>query len=378
MTYLKTTSISMALAAVLGATSAFAGETPPTFVELDANANGQVSFSEFATQMKANGEALTSAQRQFNVISGGAQSFTAEQYENSFTVKGDIKAGETDSLVVMPSESTAVKGAVEANETLDATPQVKSDKAMDNEAMDDEAMEEDSMESETSVDMDTSTSTEIMEDDSMKSNTMESDSMREPSMEEPAMVEPTMEKMDSETMEDDVMESDPMQETETMKDSVTVKMDSEMNSATDMAIDPMLESESKMDTEAETNMSLDTDTTLDTDTPLDIETSLDEKVMSDTETTIDSPQVEDSELNIDPTEEAVQPESDTSYDTEFSLPDVPEKPVLDDAESNTEIEARNETDSDITVEENQGLEEPEIDLDIKSDVETDLEANPDE
>ena len=45
MTYLKSTSIALALSAVLGASAAYAGGDKPSFIELDANADGQVSMT---------------------------------------------------------------------------------------------------------------------------------------------------------------------------------------------------------------------------------------------------------------------------------------------------------------------------------------------
>ena len=328
MTYLKTTSIAMALAAILGAGSALAGDTPPTFSDLDTDANGQVSFSEFAKYKEKEGKTLTNAQRQFNVISGGSESFSAEQYEKSFAVKGEVDARETDSVVVMPSESTAVKGAVDSgvivdefDETPDADPQVQDEQPMSDDAMDTES-----------------------------------------------------------TMETDSVDTDVMLDTETDVQTETVIETDLGLEENEIALDPDVPSafETTTDSDVGVETGVEGDAILQTDPALESPTlenpALENEVMSDTETTIDSPQVEGSELNIDPTVDAVTGETDTSYETEFSVPEAPETPSLEE----TDPVVESEMESDVELQENMTLEEDsDVDLDIKSDVETDLETESD-
>ena len=157
MTYLKSTSIAMALTAILGASSAFAGDTPPSFSELDADANGQVSLSEFAKHNEKKGKTLTNAQRQFNVISAGNESFTADQYESSFAVKGEVDARDTDPVVVMPSEPTSVKGAVDSGavvDEFDETPEAEA-QVQDKQTMSDDVVQVEDEDIEADVEVET-------------------------------------------------------------------------------------------------------------------------------------------------------------------------------------------------------------------------------
>ncbi|WP_416879292.1 hypothetical protein [Litorimonas sp.] len=352
MTYLKTTSIAMALAAILGAGSAFAGDTPPTFSDLDTDANGQVSFSEFAKYKEKEGKTLTNAQRQFNVISGGSESFSAEQYEKSFAVKGEVDARETDSVVVMPSDSTAVKGAVDSgvivdefDETPDADPQAQDAQIQDEQSMSDDAME-------------TETESMEMDEEPVEAETMDTES----------------------TMETDPVDADATLDTETdVQTETDVETDIGLEE-NEIALDPDVPSafETTTDSDVQVETGVEGDAILQTDPALESPTlenpALENEVMSDTETTIDSPQVEGSDLNIDPTVDAVTGENDTSYETEFSVPEAPETPTLDE----TDPVVESEMESDVELQENMTLEEDsDVDLDIKSDVETDLESESD-
>lgn len=371
MTYLKTTSIAMALSAVLGATSAFAGDMPPTFSELDADANGQVTFSEFAKHKEKEGKTLTNAQRQFNVISGGNQSFTAEQYESSFAVKGEVDARETDPVVVMPTESNAVEGEADSGvvvdefdetpsnepQVQDVEPQVQGEQSMPDDDMEADAMEseDEAMEMQNDA-MEAETDVMEMEEDAMEVETMDSDTLR-----------------GSDPVDTDArLDTDTDIQTET---EVETEMGLEEN---EIALDPEIptaiettESDPQVKTGAEGGTIFETDPAL--ESPIPENPTLDNEVMSDTETTIDSPQVEDSELNIDPTVDVITGENNTSYETEFSVPEAPETPTLDE----TDPVVESERESDVEVEENLTLEEQEMDLDVRSDVEQNLETDTD-
>jgi hypothetical protein len=122
MTYLKTTTLTLT-AAFFALGTAHAYDAPSSFTEIDTDANGQVNFTEYAYDAQLRGQSLTIAMRQFNVISGGEQTFNQEQYTASFAIQGEIEARNTEKTVLMPIESTAVLGEVATGIVIEDTQQ---------------------------------------------------------------------------------------------------------------------------------------------------------------------------------------------------------------------------------------------------------------
>ncbi|RKQ69606.1 clathrin light subunit [Litorimonas taeanensis] len=116
MTNFKKTTTSFLTAALLGSAMsmgiAHAQDAPSPFASLDVDANGQVNFSEYAKDAEMRGQSIEAAMRQFNVISGGEQTFNQSQYAASFAVQGEINTQQGGNTVIMPVEPSAVMGEV--------------------------------------------------------------------------------------------------------------------------------------------------------------------------------------------------------------------------------------------------------------------------
>ncbi|WP_416878685.1 hypothetical protein [Litorimonas sp.] len=113
MTYLKTTSIALALSAVLGASAAYAGDKAPTFADLDANADGQVNITEFTAAPGMDAYTTSEITAKFNAISEGTDTFNEAQYEITLDSSGE-------STVLTPENPSDVMGAVETEDDYDA------------------------------------------------------------------------------------------------------------------------------------------------------------------------------------------------------------------------------------------------------------------
>jgi len=123
MTYLKTLITAATATSILAGTSAIANDAPASFKQLDQDKNSIINFSEYAIDAQKHEQDLTTALRQFNVISNGEQTFTQEQYASSFALQGGITARDSDKTVIMPAESEKVLGAIATGvilEDLDA------------------------------------------------------------------------------------------------------------------------------------------------------------------------------------------------------------------------------------------------------------------
>lgn len=112
MTYMKTSMIALTAIGLFSASFATANDAPASFETLDQDSNGVVNFSEFVIESERRDQNMTTALRQFNVISGGDQTFTQDQYAAAFALQGNIEAKDTDKTVIMPVESEKVLGAV--------------------------------------------------------------------------------------------------------------------------------------------------------------------------------------------------------------------------------------------------------------------------
>eukprot|EP00919_Chromeraceae_sp_WS-2016_P080482 GHVR01190319.1.p2 GENE.GHVR01190319.1~~GHVR01190319.1.p2 ORF type:complete len:176 (-),score=29.92 GHVR01190319.1:1061-1588(-) len=123
MTYLKTTSMALVLTAVLGTSAAYAGEDNlPSFIALDANADGQVDITEFTAAPGMDAYSTSEITAKFNGISDGADTFSEAQYEIVL-----MPAPVEDATIVTPENPSDVMGAVETDESYDAEADIEAD-----------------------------------------------------------------------------------------------------------------------------------------------------------------------------------------------------------------------------------------------------------
>tara|TARA_R110002020_G_scaffold19320_3_gene66990 strand:- start:488 stop:1030 length:543 start_codon:yes stop_codon:yes gene_type:complete len=124
MTYLKTTSIALALSAVVGASAAYAGDKAPTFTDLDANADGQVNITEFTAAPGMDAYTTSEITAKFNAISEGTDTFNEAQYEITLDSAGD-------STVLTPENPSDVMGAVETEDDYNSEVEIETDSDME-------------------------------------------------------------------------------------------------------------------------------------------------------------------------------------------------------------------------------------------------------
>lgn len=155
MTYLKSTSIALALSAVLGASAAYAGGDKPTFTELDANADGQVSMTEFTEAPGMEDHTTSEITSKFYDISEGADDFSEDQYTSALAEK-------KDSTTITTEESSDVMGAVETNDDYDAEVGIETDSDLELES-DLETVDPDAS-LDTGADLDTDLDTDLDND----------------------------------------------------------------------------------------------------------------------------------------------------------------------------------------------------------------------
>ena len=124
MTYLKTTSIALALSTVLGASAAYAGDKAPTFTDLDANADGQVNITEFTAAPGMDAYTTSEITAKFNAISEGTDTFNEAQYEVTLDSSGE-------STVLTPENPSDVMGAVETDEDYSSEVEIETNSDME-------------------------------------------------------------------------------------------------------------------------------------------------------------------------------------------------------------------------------------------------------
>lgn len=154
MTYLKTTSIAIALSAVLGASAAYAGDQAPAFTDLDANADGQVNITEFTEAPGMDAHTTADITAKFYAISDGADTFEEGQY------KATLESSEV-STTLIPENKSDVMGAVETNEDYDAGVEADTDVELDSDiSTPDEITEPDVVTPDSEIDPDTTLDTD--------------------------------------------------------------------------------------------------------------------------------------------------------------------------------------------------------------------------
>ena len=161
MTYMKTTSIALALSALLGASAAYAGDAP-TFAEIDANADGQVNITEFTAAPGMDAFTTSEITSKFYDISDGAETFGESEYKITLTPS-------EDSTTLTPENPSDVMGAVETNEDYDAGIDVEtnddleldSDIAAPDESYDPEITEPDVVTPDSEIDPDTALNSDL-------------------------------------------------------------------------------------------------------------------------------------------------------------------------------------------------------------------------